>query len=54
MFFSPRRKLVIFIYESVKVKYALTFSIIETLAYPSAIQDRVVLDTVQLQSSSLG
>lgn len=52
--FSPRGKLIIFIYESVKVKYSLTFAVIEALPSPSAVQGCVVLDTEQLQGSSLG
>lgn len=52
--FSPRGKLIIFIYESVKVKYSLTFAVIEALPSPNAVQGCVVLDTEQLQGSSLG
>lgn len=52
--FSPRGKLVIFIYGSVKVKYSLTFAVIEALTSPSAVQACIVLDTARLQRSSLG
>lgn len=52
--FSPRGKLVIVIYGSVKVKYSLTSAVIEALTSPSAVQGCIVLDTAQFQSSSLG
>lgn len=53
MVFLPE-EISLFLYLNLKVKYSQTFSVIETLTYPSAVQDCIVSDTAQPQGGSLG